>query len=519
MKRALVTLYTIGAGALLPTIAWAQTPAEAETEAETKAEAETETGAETETETPSASEQPEAPPDPNAAPWSGATDVTLPTFLQDTGKRVVDERPGPTPQQIEALRQMQAEVDGFMRSGNIYQNTVGSLVRREYLRQRRARSRWFSEQVLQEEQLLNEAREGAIRLFEKFIAAYPNSEEDTPDAMFRLGELYFERSAIAFQTLYDEAQVAQDAGDETAGDNLPISADFTPTIELYKKLVKAFPQYQRVDGVYYLIGYCLNEMGRAEEALAAWLALVCANKYTYDPNWAAPPPAPGEEFEEKYPALLLDGRPLGSTIGGVFVDQYRGCRPVAEDARFVSETWFRIGEYHFDDYTGENAIDLSIGAYNQILKDVEDRNYNLATRRPFSTSACWSIGRTRKPRRPARQAPSYVPKRSSISALRSPTTTGTKTKFPIPSRASRPGWNAFRMASCCRRTAHGHRRSTSSSDRCISKRPSTTRPSRRGASPSIDGRPTTASPRRSTTSRRPTSYTTNSRRRSRRAAK
>lgn len=327
---------------------------------------------------PAQSVEAATPSEEDATPWSGATDVALPTFLQDTGKRVVDERPGPTPAQIEALQQMEAEVDRFTRSGGAYKDTVGSLVRREYLRQRRTRGRWFSEQVLQEEQALNEARETAIRLFERFVENYPDSEEYTPDAMFRLGELYFERSAIAFQTAYDQAQAAQDAGNESAGDGLPASADFTDTIQLYKRLVKSFPTYERADGVYYLIGYCLNEMGRAEEALAAWLALVCANKYTYDPNWAAPPPAPGEEFEEKYPALLLDGRPLGSTIGGVFVDPYRGCQPVREEARFVSETWFRVGEYHFDDYTGDNALELAIGAYNQILDDRQDRNYNLA---------------------------------------------------------------------------------------------------------------------------------------------
>ena len=34
-----------------------------------------------------------------AAPWEGADDVTLPPFLRDTGKRIVDQRPPPTEQQ------------------------------------------------------------------------------------------------------------------------------------------------------------------------------------------------------------------------------------------------------------------------------------------------------------------------------------------------------------------------------------------------------------------------------------
>ncbi|MBW2548670.1 MAG: hypothetical protein JRE82_15885 [Deltaproteobacteria bacterium] len=225
-----------------------------------------------------------------ATPWEGATDVTLPPFLQDTDQRIVDQRPPPTAQQLEALRQLEAEVDRFTESGEAFRSTVTSLVRREYLQQRRERDRWYGEQLETEERAFDEARENAIRIFEEFIRSYPQHAKYTPDAMFRLGELYFERSALDFQKLYDDAQVAREAGDLTAEDNLPTSPDFTPTVVLYKTLARAFPAYERSDGVYYLIGYTLNEMGRPEEAVAAWLALVCSNKYDYDPDWRPLPP-------------------------------------------------------------------------------------------------------------------------------------------------------------------------------------------------------------------------------------
>ena len=107
-------------------------------------------------------------------PWKGATDVTLPPFLQDVGERVVDERPGPSPSQIEALRQMEEEVGRFSKSGVTFRDTVSSLVKREYLRQRRSRMQWFSEQVRHEEGALDQARLKAIRLFENFIRRYPD---------------------------------------------------------------------------------------------------------------------------------------------------------------------------------------------------------------------------------------------------------------------------------------------------------------------------------------------------------
>jgi len=325
-----------------------------------------------------ASSDPAAAQEGETAPWEGATDVTLPPFLQDTGKRIVDQRPPPTQQQLEALRQLEQEVDRFTETGEAFRSTVTSLVRRAYLQQRRERDRWYGEQLETEERAFNEARESSIRVFEDFIRRYPNHTKYTPDAMFRLGELYFERSALDFQKLYDDAQSARDAGDLTAEDNLPTSPDFTPTVTLYKELARRFPTYERSDGVYYLIGYTLNEMGRPEEAVAAWLALVCSNKYDYDPDWRPAPADASLAAQAKYPALTLDGRPLGAPVGGAFVNPYTSCQTITLQARFASETWFRIGEYHFDDFGGTNALDLSIAAYGRILESPQDRNYNLA---------------------------------------------------------------------------------------------------------------------------------------------
>ncbi len=314
----------------------------------------------------------------SATPWAGASDVSLPPFLQDTSKRVVEERPEPSDAQREVLRKLEDEAEQYIESGEAFESTVNSLVRREYLQRRRERARYYGLRIEAEELALDEARRSSIRAFEEFIARYPDHPKYTPDAMFRLGELYFERSALEFQALYDQAQAARERGDLTAEDDLPTSPDFTPTITLYRKLTQSFPRYERADGVYYLIGYTLNEMGRPEEALAAWLALVCANKYDYDPNWRPPPADASAAALAKYPALTLDGRPLGASTRTGFVDPYEDCRAISPQARFVSETWFRVGEYHFDDFGGENALDLSIAAYRRILEDPSDRNYNLA---------------------------------------------------------------------------------------------------------------------------------------------
>ncbi|MEM9071309.1 MAG: tetratricopeptide repeat protein [Myxococcota bacterium] len=336
---------------------------------------------------PGANPATEPAPQPRDQPRTATGEVPLPSFLDTTDRRIVDERPPPTPEQIQALREMEAEVARFDGSGGSYRNTVVSLLRREYLRQRRGRDQWYGRQIREEERLLDEARERAIRQFERFIRRYPDDPTYTPDAMFRLGELYYERSSIDFQRAYDQAQAQRDAG-ETEVD-LPETPDFNPTIELYQRLVRAFPDYRRLDGVYYLIGYCLNEMGRLEEARDAWLALVCSNRYQYDPDRVAREAAEaaaaeeaageGEDPAEEHPALSLDVGEDGEAAEAVgFVNPYSECRPITDEAQFLSETWFRIGEYHFDDYADPHALELSIAAYNRILEDPEDRNYNLA---------------------------------------------------------------------------------------------------------------------------------------------
>ena len=335
------------------------------------------------------------PADGTAAPWANApvaaTVPAPPSFLDTTDRRIVDERPPPAPEQVAALREMEEEVGRFTKVGGSYRDTVTAIVRREYLRQRRSRDQGYARQIREEERLQTEARARAIRLFEQFIQRYPNDPTYTPDAMFRLGELYFERSSLDFQSQYLEAQAARDRGEDPG----PVrdTPDLTPTIELYQRLVRQFPEYRRIDGVYYLIGYCLSEMGQSDAARMAWLNLVCANHFSYDPDaFAAPAADPDEQGEEgddgedatdseqddAHPALSLDAGDGAVEPVGPYVNPYEQCTPVIADARFLTETWFRIGEYHFEDYADPHGLDLAISAYSRILATPEDRNYNLA---------------------------------------------------------------------------------------------------------------------------------------------
>ncbi|QQR89247.1 MAG: tetratricopeptide repeat protein [Myxococcales bacterium] len=309
------------------------------------------------------------------------TDSEAPSFLKIQDVRIKDERPEPTAAQVKALLEMEAEVERFSKTGTGYQQSVGEVLRRDYLRQRRDRDEAYAHRIKEEELREDKARDNAIVLFEKFIAKFPNDSRYTADAMFRLGELYYERSAIRFQAALDAATEEREkrlAENQPTDDILDPEKDFTDTIRLYQKLIQRFPEYKRIAGVYYLVGYCLNEEGKVDEARLAWLSLVCHNHYDYHRDLPVPDLSVDDTKkteEEKHPALALDEP---DPLATVFEDPYGSCVPVVEESEFYTETWLRIGEYHFDYDYKEHALSRAISAYRKILAFPQDRVYNLA---------------------------------------------------------------------------------------------------------------------------------------------
>jgi TolA-binding protein len=313
-----------------------------------------------------------------ALPWTAAEGKMAPPpgFLDTTDRRIRDQRPPPTAAELKALKELDSEAGRFTKIGGSYRDTLDTLLRREYLRKRYAQDENFGHQVKAEEDLEDKARLAAIELFERFVAKYPSDPRYTPDAMFRLGELYFERDSILQQNALEAFMEARDKGVETAQGVEP-NKDFTSTIDLYRRLVREFPEYTRLDGVYYLIGYCLNEMGQLNEARLAWLNLICANHYHYT---GEAPPTEGQEdpnaaLAKEHPALGLEPKGAAPTA---FDDPYGDCKPAVPDSKFFAETWLRIGEYHFDYDFSEHGLARSISAYNKVLERPDDRNYNLA---------------------------------------------------------------------------------------------------------------------------------------------
>ena len=84
-------------------------------------------------------------------------------------------------------------------------------------------------------------RDEAIERFDAFLARYPNNPKYTPDALFRLAELHFEKSNEAYVAkleAYDAHLEDYDAGRVDDLDPEPVQ-DYARTIELFELEVQS----------------------------------------------------------------------------------------------------------------------------------------------------------------------------------------------------------------------------------------------------------------------------------------
>ncbi|MCC6620112.1 MAG: tetratricopeptide repeat protein [Deltaproteobacteria bacterium] len=170
-----------------------------------------------------------------------------------------------------------------------------------------------------------ERRNDAIRQFERFVAKYPTDPRYTPDAMFRLAELYYERSAVDYDDAskeYNAQKALYDRGKIPERPTPPVRG-FDDVVKTYLALIKTFgDQYRYADAVYYLLGYVQEENQDDVASRKTWMQLI-----------------------ERYP-----------------------------QSEYAPEVWLRIGESHFDYGEFPEAAE----AYSKALAYTESRFYDKA---------------------------------------------------------------------------------------------------------------------------------------------
>ncbi len=338
---------------------------------------------------------PSAPPTP---PPSASAQIEAPPA--PTVRKQAPPPPPPTPQQLAALGELEKEADAYEKAARDYRSAITGIVQHHYKDRRQRVLAALDAEIATEEKGLRDAREEAIRRLEQFVNKYSGKNahpENTPDAMFRLAALYEERAR------------ASDSNEDLA-------LGLKPAVLLYKRVIREFPQYRELAGIFYYLGHAYNDSNRFAEAQQVWRALVCRNKYVYpvppdpkDPEKDSVAKLPQDHdrdywtgWDARHPTPL-GGNPLGAKGSGapkktppgtsakkaaaagkgkgkekekekdsgvpddevVFKNPYtEDCVPIpqktapGQEPRYIAEVWWLIGDYHF------NEIDHSAGPFN-----------------------------------------------------------------------------------------------------------------------------------------------------------
>jgi tetratricopeptide (TPR) repeat protein len=233
---------------------------------------------------------------------------------------------GRTPEQEKLLEELSEAVQRYEEESREYKREIQNLIQKKYQERRDRLSASYEKAISGLEDQERQERLAAIARFEEFLRRYPDEPRYTPDVMFRLAELYYERSSDTHLVAMREHEEKLRALPESAEPPPEPQPDFNPSIALYRQLLARFPDYRLNDGAWYLLGYCLEKQNAFEEGLAAYQKLIA-----------------------HYPA-----------------------------SRFSTEAWVRIGEYHFDSYSDPDALPKAAQAYEAAIRDTSHPLYDKA---------------------------------------------------------------------------------------------------------------------------------------------
>ena len=140
------------------------------------------------------------------------------------------------------VQQVLGDLKQFQRAADDYEATINRLVQRAYERRRKKLIDGFDEKIRKEEEQERLQRIAAITIFEDFLRRYPNDPRWTPDVIFRLAELYFEKSNdeyLVAQEAYEKQLKAYEAK-QIAESPVPPQQNYDNTIALHRRLIRNF---------------------------------------------------------------------------------------------------------------------------------------------------------------------------------------------------------------------------------------------------------------------------------------
>jgi len=235
---------------------------------------------------------------------------------------------GRTPEEEKQLQEISEAIAEYEQESRDFRREIQLLVEKKYEEKRSLLAGSYEKAIRDLETLERKERLDAIARFEEFLRRYPDDARYTPDVMFRLAELYYERSSddhLLAMREYEERLKAMDPAKNEEPPPEP-QVDFSRSITIYRGLITRFPDYKLNDAAYYLLGYCLEKQNQFDEGQNALRELIA-----------------------RYPK-----------------------------SKFATEAWVRIGEYYFDAYNDPEALAKAAAAYEAAIKDTSHTLYDKA---------------------------------------------------------------------------------------------------------------------------------------------
>jgi TolA-binding protein len=259
------------------------------------------------------------------SPDESATDV------EKEAPQSASESPPPEGAEDEfsqSLEDFQQAYSRYSREMKDYQETIDAIVEAEYNQRVSKVNSSYDGKIGSLESVERQRRVDAIDTFEAYLERYPNTPGYTPDALFRLAELNFEKANddyLVADEQYQEQVALFEAGKLADRPSLP-QRDYSQTMSLFQKLINDWPNYEQADGAYYLLAYCKLQNAEDDEATQLLTTLI-----------------------EEHP-----------------------------DSRFVPEAWIRIGEHWFTFAEGPEALAKAKHAYEQAMQYPDSKFYDKA---------------------------------------------------------------------------------------------------------------------------------------------
>ncbi|MBZ4400576.1 tetratricopeptide repeat protein [Myxococcus sp. AS-1-15] len=272
---------------------------------------------------PAAAQATEAP-----AQATGPSDTEAPS-PSGTPSRDYLNGLGRSPDEELLLQDVSRALRTYDEESREFSRDVQGLMEHKYEQKRDSLASSYEKVIRDFEAQERKERMEAIVRFEEFLRRYPSEPRYTPDVMFRLAELYYERSQdehqLAMKEYRDRLEIHDKNPDGTAFPVEP-KKDYADSIALYRRLLKEYPDYRFNDGASYLLGYCLEEQEQVEESFLAYQQLIA-----------------------RYPR-----------------------------SRFATEAWVRIGEYWFENYKDPQALPRAAQAFEAASRDTLHPLYDKA---------------------------------------------------------------------------------------------------------------------------------------------